>query len=275
MAEIAMLNDVSKCMACRGCQVACKQWNGLTGETTDYVGTYENPPDFSANTWTRVLFREEIIRNQFRWLFRKHQCMHCTEAVCVKVCQHSARGYHPLGFVTIDWQKCQGCGRCERSCPFKVPKVGTGPAQDVEQVAYNCIFCADRVTNGLTPACAKSCPSGAIIYGYRSELIDRGKARVDTLKEEGYPNASLYGDTERSRLHVMYVLPEKISLYDLPSDADLEAAKVNAAALLEGMLPSIGIVGAMVGITGLGIKCLTDRSERIKQEEEIAQGAKR
>ena len=200
--------------------------------------------------------------------------MHCTEAVCVEVCQHSARGYHPLGFVTIDWQKCQGCGRCERFCPFKVPKVDKGPAREGEHVAYNCIFCADRVTNGLTPACAKTCPTGAIVFGDRAELIDQGEDRVNTLVKEGYPNANLYGKTEKGGLHVMYVLVEKVNLYDLPSEADLEAAEVPAAAW-EGMLPSMGVVGAMVGMTGLGIKCLADRSERIKQEEEIAQGAKR
>ena len=273
MAEMAMLNDVSKCMACRGCQVACKQWNGLAGESTDYVGTYENPPDFSGKTWTRVLFREESADSRLRWLFRTHQCMHCTEAVCVEVCPNSARGYHPLGFVTIDRQKCQGCGRCESYCPFEVPKVDRGP--DVhKKMAYNCIFCADRVTAGFTPACAKTCPSGAIIYGDRAELIAQGKARVDTLKEEGYPDANLYGETEKGGLHVLYVLAETISLYDLPSDAELEAAEVPAA-LLAGVLPSMGMVGATVGMLGLGIKGLADRSERIKQEEEIAQGTKR
>ncbi len=44
MAEgYSILVDTSKCTACRGCQIACKQWNQLPGTQTKNVGSYENP----------------------------------------------------------------------------------------------------------------------------------------------------------------------------------------------------------------------------------------
>lgn len=54
----ARLIDVSKCIGCRGCQVACKQWNDLEAITTEQSGTYENPPQLTASTWIKVEFRE-------------------------------------------------------------------------------------------------------------------------------------------------------------------------------------------------------------------------
>ena len=60
MAEKAILYDSTKCTACRGCQVACKQWWNLEAETTTNRGSYENPPDLSPSTFTRVLFKEEV-----------------------------------------------------------------------------------------------------------------------------------------------------------------------------------------------------------------------
>ena len=73
MDEKAMLIDVSKCIACRGCQVACKQWNQLPAETTKNTGTYENPPDLSPSTFTRIHFKEELVKGQLRWKIRTEQ----------------------------------------------------------------------------------------------------------------------------------------------------------------------------------------------------------
>lgn len=61
MAEKAILYDATRCTACRGCQAACKQWNENDegeGEKTVNRGSYENPPDFSPQTWLKMEFRE-------------------------------------------------------------------------------------------------------------------------------------------------------------------------------------------------------------------------
>ena len=69
MAEKIILEDVTKCMGCRGCQVACKQWNELEAEETINTGSYENPPDLSPQTWVKVKFTEVVRGGKVRWLF--------------------------------------------------------------------------------------------------------------------------------------------------------------------------------------------------------------
>ena len=112
----ARLIDVSKCTACRGCQVACKQWNDLPAEHTTQTGTYENPPELSGSTWIKVEFREK----PGEWLFRAHTCMHCTDASCEKVCPTGAIS-HNGEVVIIDQEWCIGCGYCVQACPYGVP----------------------------------------------------------------------------------------------------------------------------------------------------------
>ena len=90
MAEKAILTDLSKGMGCRGCQGACKQWNDLPAEATVIAGSYENPADPTYSTWTRATFREIEREGEVAWLFRRHQCLHCTEAACVQVCPTGA-----------------------------------------------------------------------------------------------------------------------------------------------------------------------------------------
>lgn len=229
MAAKAMLFDTAKCIGCRGCQVACKQWNELKAEATTNVGYYENPPSLSANTWTKVRFQEIGSNGTVKWLFRKEQCMHCSKAVCVMVCPTYARAYHDSGYVTIDYERCIGCGRCEAYCPFGVPKLGShdvSPRFAVElgtprTIVYSCTFCKDRVEDGLAPACAKTCPTGAIQFGEQNYLVEQGRARVRSLKAT-YPQAYLYGENELGGLHVMYILTEKVSTYGLTEQPQID-----------------------------------------------------
>ena len=228
MTEKAILFDTTKCIACRACQVACKQWWELPAVATTNRGTYENPPNLSAETWNKIMFREVAQDGSVKWLFTRQACMHCTEAACVQVCPTYARSYNALGYVHTDQERCIGCGRCMDACPFKVPKIGKAnlsPRIPVtlsapRPVAYKCKFCEDRVEDGLTPACVQTCPPGALQFGERAELIEQGKARVEAIKA-AYPNASLYGEKELGGLHVMYVLTDAPSVHGLPETPQL------------------------------------------------------
>lgn len=211
----AILIDTSKCMACRGCQVSCKQWNELPAEdpsTWKCLGTYQNPFDLSPVTYTLVKFTEADTDGKLRWLFRKHQCMHCTEAACLKVCPVGAAQRSPLGFVVIDQEKCIGCGMCEANCPFGVPHVNRKLSAPK---ARKCRACIDRLTNGMMPACVKTCPTGALSYGDRNDMVKSAYARVKELRSR-YPRACIYGDKELGGLHILTVLTEMYETYDLP-----------------------------------------------------------
>lgn len=221
----AKLFDSSKCIGCRGCQAACKQWWELPAVSTSNRGSYENPPDLGPETWNKIRFREIAVGDQTQWLFTRQSCMHCTEAVCVWVCPTYARRYDSSGAVTVDLERCIGCGRCGEYCPFEIPKLGAhniSPRIKVvsytpRNVSYKCILCVDRLEEGLKPACVKTCPPGALQFGDRQDMVSLGQARLAALKPQ-YPKATLYGEKELSGLHTLYVLTNEPYVHGLPEN---------------------------------------------------------
>ncbi len=241
MNEKAILINIANCIGCRGCQIACKQWNQLPAEATKNTGYYDNPPDLSSSTFTRVLFKEMAVEGKLEWRFRKTQCMHCTDATCVKICPVDARAKDEFGFTEIDIKKCIGCGLCVKACPFDIPRV-----DNKTNKATGCWFCLDRVANGLIPACAKACTTGAIKFGDRSGILDYAHKALAQAR-----GSYLYGKREFGGLHYLYLLPEEPSVYGLPTTNEAEVTnQLQAIAYLEKTLPS-SIKGAVLTAAAL------------------------
>jgi len=213
MAQSICLVDTSKCMGCRGCQAACKQWNQLPAEQTTFEGSYENPPRFSNNTWLRVVFREHEDNGKVNWLMAKTGCMHCTDAACMQACPAGAIYRTDFGTVQIDENKCIGCNYCVTACPFQV--IGF---DRLTNKARKCTFCLDRLTSGLQPACAQACPTGSITFGHRRDLISRAVQRVNQLQATGKVNAQIYGLDQLDGTAMLYVLADNPEKYGLPAD---------------------------------------------------------
>jgi formate dehydrogenase beta subunit len=204
--ELVKLIDTTLCTACRGCQVACKQWNVLPGLRTKQTGTYQNPPDLQWNTWTLIRFQEyEDKDKNFTWIFRKDGCMHCTDASCVKVCPSGALYYTPMKTVGVHREKCIGCKECISACPFDIPRY-----DKATEKVYKCDLCYSRLQENLPPACVKSCPTGALTIGPKDEMIKKAYAKVEKLGGD----ANVYGDKFVNGTHVIYVLQFKPEVYE-------------------------------------------------------------
>jgi len=209
----AMLIDVTKCIGCWWCYAACKNYNN-NPETAR--PTPEEPPELEGDCWSTLF----PLRKGGEWSYRKHACMHCAEASCEKVCPAGAIS-HQGEIVVIDQEWCIGCGYCVQACPFDVPH-----KDEHTGTTRKCTFCIDRTRNGLPTACADACPTGAILYGKRTDLLTTARARVQTLTNAGTPGASLYGENELGGLRVLYVLDDSPSVYGLPEEPKVATGKL-------------------------------------------------
>jgi formate dehydrogenase iron-sulfur subunit len=217
-AEVAKLIDVSRCIGCKACQSACMEWNNLRGEVGEFEGSYDNPRDLDPHTWTLMRFTEyENPKGDLEWLIRKDGCMHCEDPGCLKACPSpGAIVQYANGIVDFHEENCIGCGYCVTGCPFDIPRISKK-----DHKAYKCTLCSDRVAVGLEPACIKSCPTGALVFGTKEDMQQHAAERVEDLKSRGFEHAGLYDPAGVHGTHVMYVLhhADQPQLYSgLPQD---------------------------------------------------------
>ncbi|MCA0175595.1 MAG: formate dehydrogenase subunit beta [Proteobacteria bacterium] len=210
--QVAKLIDVSSCIGCKACQSACMEWNDLRDEVGHNHGTYDNPNDLTPQSWTVMRFSEvEVTEGRLEWLIRKDGCMHCEDPGCLKACPSpGAIVKYTNGIVDFISEHCIGCGYCVKGCPFDVPRIS-----EKDHKAYKCSLCADRVAVGQEPACAKACPTGAIRFGSKEDMLDYGAGRVAELQTRGYDKAAVYDPQGVGGTHVVYVLQhgDKPELY--------------------------------------------------------------
>ena len=246
----AILVDTSKCIACRGCQVACKQWHGRRAEPTRFQGSYENPLALSAQTWRRVGFIETAGGDgRLRWRFISDACKHCTDASCLAVCPTGALFRRTWGAVDLNQDICNGCRYCVAACPFGIVAFNEESGR-----GNKCVLCPDRVEAGLEPACVTTCPTDALTFGDRDQLLSQANRRVAELQAKGEKGAQLYGERELSGLHQLFVLQERPQVYGLPEQPRFAVASVFPSSVTSVLASVVMGVTALVAFRGRGGK---------------------
>lgn len=252
----AMLIDLTKCIGCRACQAACKQWNELPAESTINQGSYENPPKRSAKTWTTVTFNEVTEGDDFYWVFAKRQCMHCEHPACASACIVGALHKTAEGPVVYDDYKCIGCRYCMLACPFDVP---TFEWDKPVPYVRKCTMCADRRAEGKEPACATACPTGAITYGERDELLQEARSRI-RAKPDKYVD-HIYGEKEAGGTSELYISPVPFEELGFPTLGPEIISRYADVAML-AVPPTIVAVSAAMG----GVYWFVKRRERLMSQ---------
>ena len=252
----AVLVDLVRCMGCRSCQVACKAWNDNPGEDTRCLGSYDNPPRFSADTWSLIRFNEVEHAGNFHWVFSKLQCMHCEHPGCASVCTVGALEKTPEGPVIYHDDKCIGCRYCQYGCPFGVPSFEW---DEKFSLIRKCTFCADRVAEDIEPACVKACPTDALVFGGREELITEGRKRI-AVRPNKYVN-HVYGEDEVGGTSWMYLSPVPFDKLGFPKVGDEPVTEDSEIVMSATPTTIIAAIAALSGIYWL-------TKSRDKTEEE-------
>ena len=265
VAEVAKLIDISKCIGCKACQVACMEWNDLKEEVGVNTGVYENPHDLTPATWTLMRYTERINpeSKDLEWLIRKDGCMHCQDPGCLKACPSpGAIVQYTNGIVDFISANCIGCGYCVKGCPFNIPRISTA-----DNKAYKCTLCSDRVAVGQGPACAKACPTKAISFGSKADMKKLADDRIKDLKSRGYRNAGLYDPPGVKGTHVMYVLHhnDKPSIYaGLPDNPTISPL----VELWKGASKYAGLAVIGLSVAAGFIHHLLTGANRVSKEDE-------
>ncbi len=201
--------DLTKCTACRGCQIACKQWKKLPAEKTRNMGSHQNPQDLSAITLKLVRFQEVEVDKTLQWLFFPEQCRHCVDPYCWEAAggdsQDAIVHDKETGAVLftkktaeLDYDMIRG------ACPFDIPRM-----DEATKVISKCDMCNDRVQNGLKPACVQTCPTGTMNFGDREDMLKLAEEGLAKAKVK-YPKAMLVNVKE---VRVIFLAPFDPKLY--------------------------------------------------------------
>jgi formate dehydrogenase iron-sulfur subunit len=248
-ARKGFLVDTARCIGCRSCQVACKQWNKLEADKTANKGTFENPRDLTPALFNRIKFVESTEGDKVSWQFFNERCMHCGEAGCLKVCPSPGALYRSKdGIVAYNKEKCISCKYCVSACPFNIPRY------DSDDKVSKCHLCLDRVAGGMTPACAKACPTETLKFGNRNQLV----AAATAAKK------SLYGLESLGGLGVVYALEGPPDKYGLPANPHIPLSIF----LWKDVIKPLGILGFWGSIGAMLLHYVTIGPKKIDHLDE-------
>ncbi|MGQ9719525.1 MAG: 4Fe-4S dicluster domain-containing protein [Nitrososphaerales archaeon] len=233
--KYAILLDTSICLGCGACVIACKSENLL------------------PNHIQRITIKLGNSQKGLDSWFVHTRCMHCEFPVCASACPVGALHKTDYGPVLYDANKCIRCKRCVGICPYGVPQY-----DEERNLIEKCTLCAHRIKLGMDPACVSACPTGALEFGEREEMLAQAQAKADAIK------GHVYGDDESggaSLFVVTNVLPEELG-YPAVENTQPLSMQIRDIIKPAGGVITLAILGSLAGIS-----LIAHRKEKIKEAE--------
>ncbi len=263
----ACLVDTTLCIGCRQCEFACNRANSLPQPSRPFhdrtVLRHERRPTADAFTVVNeYLGNPSPVQPDHKTTTVKVQCMHCLKPACISACIVGALTKTDDGAVVYNPDICIGCRYCMIACPFEIPAYEYD--HPVLPRVRKCEFCVGREgVAGANPACAAACPTEAIVFGTRAQLLELARSRIEQ-RPDRYVN-HIYGENEAGGTSWMYLTgrpPEELGLTPMP---DVAAAETTEA-IQHGIFRFGALPIALYGLFG-GLMWRSHRKSRIASED--------
>ena len=261
--SLAVLHDISRCIGCRKCEAACNQVNQLPAleKPFDDLTVLERKRRTTAKAYTVVnqVGQKPAMQSP---MFAKNQCNHCLEPACASACFVKAFTKTPEGAVTYNADVCVGCRYCMIACPFEIPTYEYNNAFTPK--VMKCTMCHPRVSEGKLPGCVEACPTEALVFGRRDDLLRAARRRIENHPEAYVPH--IYGEHEMGGTSWLYLSPVPFSQIGMREDL----GTTPAGKLTAGALGAVPIVVGLWPVLLTGIYAINKRKEKIAAEEQQA-----
>lgn len=254
----SVLVDLTRCIGCRGCQIACKEWNERSVKKTEMYGNFTNPPELNSECFTHIRYIEQEKDGMPVWSFVKDQCLHCKNPACASVCPVEALKKTDNGPVTYNFSRCIGCRYCLLACPFYIPKYEW---EKTVPWVRKCTFCSDRIAADMTPACIKVCPSNTMFYGEYEDVLKEAENRI--TGNPGKYVKHIYGKDEAGGTSWLYI--SAMPFESLGFNMDIPAQKLPD--LTWSYISKIPAVIGVVLTAGAISWVITRRNKNMDKEE--------
>lgn len=233
----AYLFDATRCIDCRACMVAC---------------SVENQVPLND---TRIWVAGAGVTGEYPTLARAsmpYHCMHCIQPSCASACPVGAWSKRADGPVVYDSSRCIGCRYCMNACPFGVPHFDWDKGLLDQPLITKCTMCAHRLDVDGEPACVQTCPTDALSFGSRKDMLAEAKARI--AANPGKYIDHVYGEHENggtSYLIISNVPFADLGLPDVPQESVNHTSEVVMGGTIPFALGWAGVLAAVAGVVRL------------------------
>ncbi len=255
-----VLFDSTRCIGCRKCEEGCNKVNELPGPKEPFsdLSVLEEERRTTAKTYTIVNRYSKTVGGS-GVQYNKIQCNHCLEPACASACFVTAFTKTKTGAVTYDPSVCVGCRYCMIACPFEIPTYEYDKAFTPR--VMKCTMCHPRISKGLLPGCVEACPTEALTFGKRTELLRIGRERIRKFPERYVDH--IYGEHEMGGTSWLYL--SAIPFKDIGMREDLGI--VPAPKLTAGALSYVPMVVGVWPVLLGGIYAINKRKEKVNEQE--------
>ena len=255
-----VLHDATLCIGCRVCEAACNEVNELPAPDKPFKDrtVLEEKRRTSSKAYT-VVNKYTAGGEKALPIFRKNQCNHCLEPACASACFVEAFKKTPTGAVTYDASVCVGCRYCMIACPFAIPAYEYD--NPTTPVVRKCTLCYPRISKGKLPGCVEKCPTEALVFGARQDLIKIARERIRKHPDRYVDH--IYGENEMGGTSWLYLSGVPFEQLGLREDLGVTPAPQ----LTKGALGAVPMVVGLWPVFLTGVYAMSKRKEKIAAEE--------